>query len=449
MLQVQDCDKGVNENDFQYPILSIVLCWVLIYLSPFISLGLNYIAFGIFIYRIIRYDESVFSIDYCSLAGVSYIFLSTGRVSLLAWLSIFAAVWYIVKNGIMVNASFFSFMLLFMYILLRMQHAYNSFVLCFSQILLLYVLISRQKTNSIPLCTKAFCGNVIFASIYALLFRNSVYIRGVLGKEAMAYLGSSQTRFQGLLRDPNYYMCLVAIAIVLIVFLYLNGYSSIQYSFVNICLLLFLGAITYSKTFILALVFLVIFLVGMLFYKKMYFQAVSFLCLIIGGGLLMAKTVLSVTIYRITSARNMHDLTTGRNDLILNYLKEVTKSAQVLFFGNGLSGEILRRGTHNIFLEIVFYFGLVGLLLLMIYIGMLIYAFKENIDSNPNGPYQYLPFLTFTLLFCTLQGITFAITYIMLYLTILAMGIVPRQREMKLWRKDEGKNENAYFKKNT
>mgnify|MGYP003096065403 CR=1 FL=1 len=133
-IQEKQADK------IEYPISTMAVCLLLIYLSPFVSLSLNYLAFGICMYRIIRYDESIFAIDYCILAGVSYIFLSTGRVSLLAWLSIAAALWYMARNGVQGDISFVILLLLMDYMLLRMQMEINTFVLCFSPLMLLYVL---------------------------------------------------------------------------------------------------------------------------------------------------------------------------------------------------------------------------------------------------------------------------------------------------------------------
>ena len=193
---------------------------------------------------------------------------------------------------------------------------------------------------------------------------------------------------------------------------------------------MFFGALTYSKTFIVALVIFAVIFVAMLFYRKHYFLGIGSIVLILGLGVILSNTLFSVTLYRITSADNLYDLTTGRSWLIAEYIGEITKTASSLFFGAGLSAEILRRGTHNLFLEVIYYFGLVGFSLMLAYFVSFLrmITFRFGADSkNINGVFRYAVLIIFLVLFCTLQGMTFVITYVMLYLSILATVITPKE----------------------
>lgn len=422
---------AANKTDqIEYPMATIAVCMLLIYLSPFVSLALNYLAFAICIYRIIRYDVSVFAIDYCVLAGVSYIFLTTGRVSLLAWLSIAAGLWYMIKNGIKATVSLVLLILLMDYMLVRMQGQVNTFVLCFSQLLLLFVLISEQRKEGIVQSAKAFCLSVLFSSGYALLFRNAVQIRSLLGNEAAAYWGSSLTRFQGLLRDPNYYMTMVAISIALLVMLFINHHISWIPLLAGTGLLVLFGALSYSKTFVIVLALFALLCVAMLFLKKKFLLGVGSLAVFALAAIFLSRTLFSVTLYRITSTDSLYDLTTGRSKLLVAYFDDITQSVSSLFFGHGLSAEILERGTHNLFLEIVYYFGLVGLFLMIAYVILLLRVLSQQDRDliHSNGVFRYTVLIVFIALFCTLQGMTFSITYIMLYLAILATEIAPNTK---------------------
>ena len=144
----------VNEQKMEYPAVSMIVALVLIYASPFVSLYLNYLAFLICIYRIVRYEESVFAVDYCMLASVSYIFVSTGIVSLFSWLSIVAALWWIIKTGVKPISSFALLVILLNYMLFRMQGEVNTFVLCVSQMIMMFVLLSNQRNEGIVYCIK-------------------------------------------------------------------------------------------------------------------------------------------------------------------------------------------------------------------------------------------------------------------------------------------------------
>ncbi len=255
-------------EEVRYPAESMIVSLILIYLSPFISLYLNYLAFGICVLRVIRYDESVFAVDYCVLSAVSYIFRSTGNVALLAWLIIVAEFWYLIKDGIWKNTSLVLLLLLLSYMLLRMQTSVNTFVLIFSEFLLMYVLFNSQKSEWIVPCIKGFCASILLASIYAYVFRYSSQLIALLGSEGSAYWGSSLTRFQGPFRDPNYYMSMVAVAIALIVMLFLSGHTSLPACLVSVACLVYFGAITYSKTFLIVLALAVVMFVIILFFQR-------------------------------------------------------------------------------------------------------------------------------------------------------------------------------------
>ena len=421
--------SAAEEQKMEYPVGSMIIVLALIYASPFLSLYLNYLAFLLCIYRIIRYEESVFAVDYCVLASVSYIFVSTGIVSLLSWLSIVAALWWIIKMGVRAVPSFALLIILLNYMLFRMQGEVNTFVLCVSQLILMFVLLTNQRKEAIVYCVKGFCLSVIVSSLYAMVFRNASQINYLLGNEIEAYWKSSFTRFRGLFRDPNYYMTMAAAAIALLAVLYLNGYLSQKAFAAGAGILMVFGALTYSKTFLVVLIVFCILFVAMLFSRKRYILGIMCVFLFLIAGIILSRTVLAVTIYRFTSTDNLYELTTGRSELIAEYLQEITKSAGSLFFGAGLSAEILGRGTHNLFLEIVYYYGLTGLGIMTAYIVSLIRLAGQRFEDSMGkrtGILKYTVLLIFLLLFSTLQGLRFSITYVILYLSILAATITPQ-----------------------
>lgn len=432
--------SAAEEQKMEYPVGSMIIVLALIYASPFLSLYLNYLAFLLCIYRIIRYEESVFAVDYCVLASVSYIFVSTGIVSLLSWLSIAAALWWIIKMGVRAVPSFALLVILLNYMLFRMQGEVNTFVLCVSQLILMFVLLTNQRKEGIVYCMRGFCLSVIVSSLYALVFRNTSQISYLLGNEIEAYWKSPFTRFRGLFRDPNYYMTMTAAAIALLAVLYLNRYLSQKAFAAGAGILMVFGALTYSKTFLVVLMIFCILFVAMLFSRKRYILGIMCVFIFLIAGIILSRTVLAVTIYRFTSTDNLYELTTGRSELIAEYLQEITKSAGNLFFGAGLSAEILGRGTHNLFLEIVYYYGLTGFGIMTAYILSLIRLAGQRFEDSMGkrtGILKYTVLLIFLLLFSTLQGLRFSITYVILYLSILATIIMPKKGDDFSVRGDE------------
>ncbi len=314
--------------------------------------------------------------------------------------------------------------------LLRMQTAISDFVLCFSQVILLYVLFHDLERENVIRNSLAYIISVILSSCYAMLFRNASQLKTLIGSETVAYWGSSLSRFRGLFRDPNYYMTTVLIALALLIVLCLNRHiTKLQFIILTPFLVVF-GTLSYSKTFIIVLAVCVLLFLALLIKKKYYLPAFGSLLAIGLGGAVLANTLFAVTIYRITSSDSLYDLTTGRSALLLEYFEEITRSVQILFFGEGLSAEVLTRGTHNLYLEIVFYMGLVGLIFMLLYFGscvrMVLRRFECE-DRNPNGVLKYTVLIVFVLLFCSLQGLTFAITYVMLFLSVSAIIIRPKE----------------------
>ena len=435
--------SAAEEQKMEYPVSSMIIVLALIFASPFMSLYLNYLAFLLCVYRIIRYEESVFAVDYCVLASVSYIFVSTGIVSLLSWLSIAAALWWIIRRGVRAAPSFALLVILLNYMLFRMQGEVNTFVLSVSQLILMFVLLTNQREEGIVYCMKGFCLSVIVSSLYAMMFRNTSQINYLLGNEIEAYWKSSFTRFRGLFRDPNYYMTMVAAAIALLAVLYLNKYLSQKAFATGAGALMFFGALTYSKTFLVVLMVFCILFVAMLFSRKKYILGIMCVFIFLIAGIILSRTILAVTIYRFTSTDNLYELTTGRSELIAEYLQEITKSAGNLFFGAGLSAEILGRGTHNLFLEIVYYYGLIGFGIMIAYIVTLIQLIGQRFEKavgRRSGILKYAVLLIFLLLFSTLQGLRFSITYVILYLSILATIIIPKKDDDFSVRGDEDEN---------
>ena len=76
-----------------------------------------------------------------------------------------------------------------------------------------------------------------------------------------------------------------------------------------------------------------------------------------------AYDYVNLYIFRFTSdgAGTLSDMTTGRSDIWVAYIREIFADLKILFFGNGINtlGSI-ERGAHNTYIELIFYLGVVG-----------------------------------------------------------------------------------------
>lgn len=416
--------KLVRERLY-YPMPGICAILVLIYLSPFVSPWLNYVAFLICIYRLVKYDERIFSIDYCCLVSVAAIFTLPSGLSLVVVLSLIAGVWFIIRDGLVLDNSLIPLLLLICYLLLRMQFSVGDFVLCVSQLLIIYLMISFLDAQTIVLDIELFVLSLSASSVYSLIFRNAPAIIKITGKEVAAYFGSSLTRFHGLFRDPNYYMSLVTMSIVLLTLLNFKKYISKRLFLFGIICMLSFGALTYSKTFLFLLCLYWLLCLFYLIRDKHYILSVTFTASTIFLVFFLTNTLFATTLYRITSASSLNELTTGRSVLFKEYWREILSSPIIVLFGKGLSAHLLKKGTHNLFLEIQYYLGSIGLILFLLYFGTVIIGMhkKHLTGSATSKLFNYSPLIVFIAIFSSLQGMLSVSVYTLLYLSIISIGI--------------------------
>ena len=417
--------KKLVLDRLQYPIPGICAILTLIYLSPFVGAWLNYLAFSLCIYRLAKYDVRTFSIDYCCLISVAAVFVLPSGISFVVVLCLIAEVWFVIRDGLAINSALALLVLLVCYLLLRMQFAVSDFLLCVSQFIIIYLMLSFLDAQTIVLDIESFIINMVVSSAYALLLRKTPAITHMTGAEVAAYYGSSLTRFKGLFRDPNYYMSLVIMAIVLLTLLYIKKYTSRRAFLLSIACMLLFGALTYSKTFILLLGLYWLLCLFYLIRGKRYLLAFIYIFATAFLAVILSDTLFATTLYRLTSASSVRELTTGRSILLEMYGREIISSPDILLFGNGMSAQLLKKGTHNLFLEIQYYVGLTGLILYLLYFGILTAQVQKKYAAGNAAArlFSYAPLIVFIAAFCSLQGMFSVSVYTLLYLSLISIGI--------------------------
>lgn len=417
--------KKLVLDRLQYPIPGICAILTLIYLSPFVGAWLNYLAFSLCIYRLAKYDVRTFSIDYCCLISVAAVFVLPSGISFVVVLCLIADAWFVIRDGLAINSALALLVLLVCYLLLRMQFAVSDFLLCVSQFIIIYLMLSFLDAQTIVLDIESFIINMVVSSAYALLLRKTSAITHMTGAEVAAYYGSSLTRFKGLFRDPNYYMSLVIMAIVLLTLLYIKKYTSRRAFLLSIACMLLFGALTYSKTFIFLLGIYWLLCLFYLIRGKRYLLAFIYIFATAFLAVILSDTLFATTLYRLTSASSVRELTTGRSILLEIYGREIISSPDILLFGKGMSAQLLKKGTHNLFLEIQYYVGLTGLILYLLYFGILTAQVQKKYAAGNAAArlFSYSPLIVFIAAFCSLQGMFSVSVYTLLYLSIISIGI--------------------------
>lgn len=424
--------RGSGIIGAQYPKFSILLALLLIYLAPFVSSLLAYMALIICVYRVVRYDARVFAADYCLLFPVSRLFSTAGGFTLLVWLCLFASIWYVLRRGIRADGAYLFLFAILNYLMFRMQMQIGNLGLCFGHIFMLCVLVPLQDEQSAERAAKLYCVGLLVSSAYALAFRNTWQIRAVGGAESEAIWGTGILRFSGLLRDPNFYMTLILIGLALLVKLKeCSLLKPWKFWTMGVILALF-GALTYSKAFIVGFVILAgLYIIWQLWNKKIISTAVLIIAALAAGSFLIFSeySPFAVTIERFLSAKNLNDLTTGRWNVYQAYWEAITEDVGSFFFGKGMAAKELYKAPHNIYLEIWYYLGATGMLLFAGFVISLIKAMKRYHPraDRQNVLSKYVTLLMVIVLYLSLHGIFQTIFYGDLFVALLSFVIMKKE----------------------
>ena len=423
----------LENRTIEYPAVSMLLVMALILLAPFISAYLCYVAFAICLYRVMRYSVKVFTTDYCILIPVTQFFRTTAGMTFLIWLCLIAAVWYFFRGKNYANAMLVFLLVLLNYLIARIQMNLNDFVLCFGQIFIMYVLLPKQDAGSAERATKAFCWSLIVTSIYALMLRNTSPVIAIRGQESPAIWGTAITRFSGLVKDPNYYMTMLIAGMASLCKLKEAGRIKSLYFWGQIVAMIAFGILTYSKTFFLVFVLLVGVYIIWQFWSRRYFRSMLFamLILVLATYLLTAEnSPFAVVLKRLTSSKDLSDLTTHRSDLLVEYWEAITENVGYFLFGRGLAAPLWNgRGAHNLYLEIIYYLGIAGFALIIGFVVSMISVIRRQTSGfqRQNIFSKYVVLMMVALVYCSLQGLFLVFCYGVFSVALLSMYITKNE----------------------
>ncbi|MBQ7124341.1 MAG: hypothetical protein IJO01_07010 [Oscillospiraceae bacterium] len=420
----------------EYPLLSILFAVALICAAPFTTNLLCYAAFVVCLYRVIRYNAKVFAADYCVLVPFVNIFRESGGDSLLIYLCLIAAAWYFIKGGIKANGCVVVIFMMAAYLITRMQFNISDFVLCFGQLFVIYVLLSKQDVASAERTAKAFCTSVVFSSLYAIVFRNTSQLAALRGEESAAIWGTSFMRFQGLFGDPNYFMTLIIVGLAILAKLKDSGRIKNGVFYFEAAAMMIFGLMTYSKTFFLVFIMLGIIYIIWQFWNRNYVRGSLLIGLVIAAVIAIFAfnvDLVLVTLTRLLAADNISDFTTGRTDIYVQYMGEIMDDPYSFFFGKGFAAKGFEKDPHNIYIEIAYHTGMIGVSLFTAFAVSLVrmvkrsahYVYKQNFIA------KYIVLVMVLALYCTLHGMFEIVTYTEFFLALLAIMLIRKKDEIQ------------------
>lgn len=187
--------------------------------------------------------------------------------------------------------------------------------------------------------------------------------------------------------DPNFYSSHITTALGGLLILLLNNdkRSKLFVLVPLVCLLLYCGLMSVSKSFFLiSACLLLLWLAELLLQRgKVSVKVTLIVTLTIAGLFLLSSTVftdmLDVLFSRFGQDTNLSDFTTGRTVVWNRYIGALFEDARLLLFGQGYTDVIIgEKPTHNTLLEGVFQLGVIGFALLVLWI---VYCARTLLDG--------------------------------------------------------------------
>lgn len=351
------------------------------------------------------------------------------------------------------------YILINIYDLYKKKHRFNRNTLLVTYIFLNYIFIVSMTNNGEITSILGLIVNYLVLFIAITLTENifnfnkliKVYVSGLIAssfvgfsgyfiEEVYNYIelmtrfntilvnGELNFRFAGLDLDPNYFAEQVLFAIVLLTInMYIEKNISL-FNFISIVLLISFGVLSFSKMFILTISLYFIILLMYLIIKNIK-AALKVMVTVVLFGSLIYYTAFEY-LYKIYFLRffgqgiSLDSITTGRSDRWDVFINEISNNIQTFVFGQGYGTDFFNnKMPHNMYLTMFYYFGLIGILVFLVFLATLTFEIFSKMKKNQtiNIQKMYVILLIITLIMnLSLDSIVMDFFPIQLYLLILS-----------------------------
>lgn len=307
--------------------------------------------------------------------------------SFFTYLILFYVFWYFLKKGYIHKLFLYSLALFLVFLMLQMFMSINILrtIKFVANILLIYIAVKSNTGNSNK---KIFLFYIIGVALSSSIAALNVIpnLSSYIG-EKESWIQSEQVfRFAGMYGDPNYYAVNLIIALCLIVILnHKKELTVIPSVCLGALMVVFVG-MTMSKSAFLMLILPLLLLLYSKANKRNYLvllcvavAGIVFVNLLFSGKIEMFNLVLS----RLTKSSDIDSLTTGRAHLWQSYFNFLMSEPITLLFGGGFGAALLEsHASHNTYIDLIYYLGIIGTALLLFVFATLINIKKSKTKLN-------------------------------------------------------------------
>ncbi|MEK4091557.1 MULTISPECIES: O-antigen ligase family protein [unclassified Viridibacillus] len=228
-------------------------------------------------------------------------------------------------------------------------------------------------------------------------------------------------RFKGGAGDPNYFSMYVMISLFLLLYLVkreTNKFYKFLYPLLFVFLVAF-GVLSLSRMFLLVIsLLLVLLLIKIIFRLKKNKKILFFIMSVIGFLVLFSiffisefTSILNLLLSRFTDfIDDPSALTSNRNVLAEQYIELLMSDTKDMIFGMGIQDYHLRSGiqlqAHNIILELLVVWGLVGFLVFILFIATFLKFSNVSRFNVKNDFISWLPIICMGISYLSLNAMS-------------------------------------------
>jgi len=360
---------GVDKIIYLQSILLFILAIASIYFKPFLL-----IIIMITVYTLIFSDVKNSYFQLFFLLPFSMVLkFSPETPSLFTYLMFFSSIVIFIR--IRHVKEFFVLFIIFLiiYILLGVGDSYELLLKLISGLILLYAFTRVSKESDFKNYIIAYAFGLLGSSIIGL-FKTDMHLIGQyftdFNREVIG--GISIYRFSGLQLDPNYYSIGILLVLYALILLFIKKNVSRILLLPLMVSITYFGFLTYSRLFVLVFILMLTVPIYYIFTKQKQFIVSIFIIglLFISVYYLMSE---STYFFEIIERFNVEDISNNRFRIWNDYFYFLSQNIGALTFGRGIGAPYYgRSATHNTYLELVYYLGLLGSLLYVLFIVLIL-----------------------------------------------------------------------------
>lgn len=296
--------------------------------------------------------------------------ISPDAQSFFTYIMVIYAACAVIRQGSVKTSFVVSLLSMVLLVVLQMFYETDIYrtIKLFVYVVFIYAAMNIRTTGDHEKVFMSYLLGIIVSSLIVSLGLIPNFERYVEAKDLGAAY-DNEIRFAGLYSDPNYYTVNVIISLCLVIVLnHKKQLSNLAACVFGIILVTF-AIMTYSKSAFLMLIFPL----SMLLYSRIKKRNALLFLVLVFGSVVALMAILSgrieafnIVLERLGSGTNLNSLTTNRYSIWGDYIQHLSNINLQTFIGAGLGAEQIReQAAHNTYLDMLYYLGIVGTILLI------------------------------------------------------------------------------------